>query len=269
MRCFKPDRGAFLSCLVGALAISLGGLFLMAGPAAAAQEAPAKVRADRNPKPEGWVAPDQEKARQRSMQEVAFIKDVLDEPLSVRKQRLCEMGMGVDDVEYDYLLLKSPYVNTYDDMYQPVRFMHTQHAVNYVDNCAECHHYRPADESASEMVSCAACHQEAFKPAALDRVGLKAAYHLQCMGCHQERGKGPVGCECCHRKNPSEHADLVALPGDPTPQQVTMECLRCHEQQGQEMLSSAHWLWKGPSTYIARHEKEVGIGKGTKAINNF
>ena len=269
MRRFKPDQQMSLTCLATTVGFLVLGLVLLGGSASAAQEPQATSRTNTYPKPEGWVAKDQAAARQRAMEETEFVKDVLEEPLSVRKQRLCQAGYGIDEVEHDYVLLKSPYVNTYDDQYQPVRFMHTQHAANYVDNCAACHHYRPADESASETVRCAACHQEAFKAEAQDRVGLKAAYHLQCMGCHQERDKGPVGCQCCHRENPTDHAELVALPAQPSPQQVTRECLRCHEEQGREMLSSAHWLWRGPSTYIARHEKEVGIGKGTKAINNF
>jgi hypothetical protein len=269
MKCPKGYGNAFLAWLVLLLVLVWGGGVLQAGAALAAQEQPEKIYSSRHPQPEGWVAPDQKEARQRAMQKVEFIKDVLEESPSVRKQRLCQLGLGVEDIEHDYFLLKSPYVNTYEDQYRPVRFMHTQHAVNYVDSCAECHHYRPAGEGASETVRCAVCHQEPFKEEALDRVGLKAAYHLQCMGCHQQRGKGPVGCESCHRERSADHSELVALPAEPTPQQVTRECLRCHQEEGQEMLSSAHWLWRGPSTYIARHEREVGIGKGTKAINNF
>jgi hypothetical protein len=269
MKCPKPYRNAFLAWLVLFLVLLWIWGLVMAAPVSAAQEKAEKVYTNRHPQPEGWVAEDQKQARQRAMQEVEFVKDVLEESPTVRKQRLCKLGLGVEDIEHDYMLLKSPYVNSYEDQYRPVRFMHTQHAVNYVDSCADCHHYRPAKEGASETVRCAACHQEPFKEDALDRVGLKAAYHLQCMGCHQQRGKGPVGCESCHREKPADHSELVALSADPSPQEVTRECLRCHQEEGQEMLSSAHWRWRGPSTYIARHEREVGIGKGTKAINNF
>ena len=32
------------------------------------------------------------------------------------------------------------------------------------------------------------------------KVGLKGAYHLKCMGCHQEMG-APTGCQDCHPRN--------------------------------------------------------------------
>jgi hypothetical protein len=35
------------------------------------------------------------------------------------------------------------------------------------------------------------------------------------------------------------------------------------------MLKSAHWLWKGPSSYTMRHQKNIQIGKAGKTLNNF
>lgn len=49
---------------------------------------------------------------------------------------------------------------------------------------------------------------------------------------------------------------------------VTQTCLECHEDQGQEMLSSAHWLWKGPSPHLVGHEADTQLGK-TNLINNY
>ena len=49
---------------------------------------------------------------------------------------------------------------------------------------------------------------------------------------------------------------------------VTKACLECHEEQGKEMLSSAHWLWKGPTPYLMGHETDNELGK-TNLINNY
>jgi hypothetical protein len=35
------------------------------------------------------------------------------------------------------------------------------------------------------------------------------------------------------------------------------------------MLTTAHWLWKGPSPYTTGHRKDIMHGKGTTALNNF
>ena len=89
------------------------------------------------------------------------------------------------------------------------------------------------------------------------------------MGCHQEMKKGPTGCIECHAKKVPDHKELVKLPKKPTPFQVTIECLRCHQDAGEDMLKSAHWLWRGPSPFTVNHEKQVQSGKGTNAINSY
>ena len=104
--------------------------------------------------------------------------------------------------------------------------MHMKHA-KVVRDCIECHHYRPDDPDASETTGCSACHQDAFSEKVPDRIGLKAAYHQQCMACHKEKNKGPVGCTDCHAKNVPDHRELVKLPDNPDPVTVTRECLRC------------------------------------------
>jgi hypothetical protein len=98
-----------------------------------------------------------------------------------------------------------------------------------------------------ETTRCSACHQEPFQKDHPERLGLKAAYHQQCMGCHKEMDKGPIDCAGCHRKNVPDHKALIQLAANPEPSQVTSECLRCHQPAGEDMLKSAHWLWKGPS----------------------
>jgi hypothetical protein len=49
---------------------------------------------------------------------------------------------------------------------------------------------------------------------------------------------------------------------------VTKACLECHRKQAEEVLTSAHWLWKGPSPFVLGHEERTDLGK-RKLINNF
>ncbi|WP_028585997.1 cytochrome c3 family protein [Desulfogranum mediterraneum] len=106
------------------------------------------------------------------------------------------------------------------ELYQPVSFDHALH-VEMAD-CVECHHHttgqQPVDPNClrchaqsteTESISCEACHSaKRFYPEDLkernqpelyhiDKPGLKGAYHLNCLGCHQQQG-GPTGCQDCH-----------------------------------------------------------------------
>ena len=252
-------------------------------PAAAPADKPAqapveKSRADRYPIPDDWRPEDHILAQTRARQPRQFVAEVSKEDSSLRQVRFKSLGLGVKDIKYNHMLLDSPLVNTFGDLYGPVRFMHTKHASRLQGNCALCHHASPKGANAagpnegdrlSETLACRSCHQEAFDPAHPDRMGLKAAYHQQCMDCHKQMNQGPVDCTGCHRKNVPDHSDLVRLPDDPTPLQVTAECLRCHEKAGQDMLTSAHWLWKGPSPYTVDRQKKVMSGKATDTMNNF
>ncbi|MDK2956960.1 MAG: hypothetical protein PWQ57_2456 [Desulfovibrionales bacterium] len=259
-----------------ALAALLAALFLLlpeearVSAAAAKESNPAeKVRTNRFAAPPGWSAVDQDKAVERAKTPAAPVKEVHQEDALLRQQRLRKLGLTTADMPASYMLLSSPLVNTYEDKYGPVRFMHAKHAASLDNNCALCHHYQPAGENAPETVACRACHREAFNSTAAGKIGLKAAYHQQCIGCHQAMRKGPTDCAGCHAKSHVDHKDLVQLPDDPTPQQVTKECLRCHEEAGRDMLKSAHWLWRGPSPFTVEHRKEVMSGKATNTINNF
>ncbi len=229
----------------------------------------AKSRKDRTPKPDGWVAPDQAAAEELARKKYPYVKDVLMEDLPLRQQRLRKLGISFKDIKHSYILLNSPYVNSYDHKYGPVRFMHSKHAASLEGDCAACHHYRPADPNAQEMTACRSCHQEGSVEKGSERIGLKAAYHMQCMDCHEKMKRGPVSCEGCHDKRSVDHRELVKLPDNPKPQQVTAECLRCHKDAGEDMLTTAHWLWRGPSPYTTEHRKSVMSGKGTTTLNNF
>ncbi|MFW5836373.1 MAG: tetrathionate reductase family octaheme c-type cytochrome [Desulfovibrionaceae bacterium] len=243
---------------------------LSAAQAADSQAAPVeKIRKNRFPAPEGWAPHDQDKALLRAQTPAVPMKKTHEEDPLRRQQRLRRMGLSAKDMPASYLLLASPLVHTCEDKYGPVRFMHAKHSASLDNNCALCHHYRPAGADAVETVACRACHRESFEDDAAGELGLKAAYHQQCIGCHEEMHQGPVNCEGCHAKTHVDHKDLVKLPEDPAPQQVTRECLRCHRKAGEDMLESAHWLWRGPSPYTVEQRKEVMSGKATDTINNF
>jgi hypothetical protein len=220
------------------------------------------------PKPTEWKASDQEEAKERSKKIVPFVDTVVNECLLCRQQKLRDQGLGLKDIPNIYFLLDSPIIKNQEDHYEPVRFMHAKHAAVAKD-CAECHHYRPTDPNALETTRCSACHQESFKQDHADRIGLKAAYHIQCMECHKNMNKGPVDCLGCHQKNVPDHNQLVKLTGNPKPHQVTQECLRCHSSAGEDMLTTAHWLWKGPSPNTMEHRKDNRHGKGTDVFNNY
>jgi hypothetical protein len=217
----------------------------------------------------GWQAPDQVAAQKRAREMVPFVDTVIDECLLCRQQKLRDKGYSTKDIPHKYVLLDSPIIKKQEDRYGPVRFMHSKHA-SLVQDCALCHHYRPTDPEALETTRCSACHQDSFRSDHPDRIGLKAAYHMNCIECHKQMNDGPVDCTGCHLKKVPEHKDLVAkLSATPEPTEVTVECLSCHKNAGEDMLTSVHWLWKGHSPYTMDHRKEVQHGKATTALNNF
>ena len=118
-----------------------------------------------------------------------------------------------DEIEIDSLA----------NLYEAVVFDHAMH-VDATENCSECHHHTTGTgvlneycakchEGNIEMdsVSCQDCHsadpvssENLHTPSSDyvyhdDKPKLKAAYHLKCLGCHNEVD-GPTGCEDCHAK---------------------------------------------------------------------
>jgi hypothetical protein len=217
---------------------------------------------------EGWVAPDQSAAVEFAHRGVAFVPEVLEEYPGTRRQKLIDMGIGIKDLSHTYFWLDSPIIKKNEDDYEPVRFMHGTHAA-FIKDCSECHHARPADSAASETVRCVACHQEPAEEDLHDRIGLKAAYHIKCAGCHKREKKGPVSCTGCHLSRVPDHQDQIDLPESPSPIEVTQACLECHDQAGEDMLTSAHWLWQGASPYTSMHRKDTVLGKRYNTLNSF
>ena len=222
-----------------------------------------------SPVTRAWEAR-QEAAVRRSAEVVPLVKEVLKETPSQRLARLGDRVPKLEDMAYSYFLLNNPLIKDKreENLYGTVRFMHKKHA-GILKDCFVCHHHRSADTRDPEITRCSSCHQRPFNPELLGRIGLKAAHHRQCMGCHKKWERGPLGCAECHPKNVPDHNKLVELSGKPGPMEVTKECLRCHDVQAQEMLTSTHWLWKGPSPFTDGYEKRIDLGKATKTVNNF
>ena len=66
--------------------------------------------------------------------------------------------------------------------------------------CQGCHHNSPTPK---KPPGCSSCHGLPFDENNILRPGLKAAYHRQCMECHEVMGiEKPVATDCtgCHRK---------------------------------------------------------------------
>lgn len=122
-------------------------------------------------------------------------------------------------------------INKIQKYYAPVNFNHAAH-INNLKDCGLCHHHTTGaqvsdpncarchkNSGAQATVSCKGCHAaEPFSPEQLkkesnqqppfyhlDKPGLKAAYHLNCLGCHKKMG-GPEGCQDCHKRNDSGDA---------------------------------------------------------------
>jgi hypothetical protein len=65
--------------------------------------------------------------------------------------------------------------------------------------CRGCHHRSPAG---ARPPTCQSCHPRepgrSGEPTT-DKPGLTAAYHRQCIGCHEAMGIGKTGCTDCHK----------------------------------------------------------------------
>ena len=65
----------------------------------------------------------------------------------------------------------------------------------------------------------------------------------------------------------TDHTELMPGPYETGPE-VTRACLECHENEGQEVLQTAHWRWEGEPVRLPGREEPVRMGK-KNVINNF
>jgi hypothetical protein len=86
-------------------------------------------------------------------------------------------------------------VATMDEAVRKSRLAKRFHATTEV-LCAGCHHRSPPGE---RVPACRSCHSDAAHPQK-DLPDLTAAYHRQCIGCHQAIGHPATGCTDCHQE---------------------------------------------------------------------
>jgi len=103
-------------------------------------------------------------------------------------------------ISYAAVPVKSPHVPLRMMFYTnagKVLFDHQQHSsiAGYGLSCGECHHPLTEGEY-DEAGSCTECHDP--DEGDEDVPKRSDAFHLQCIGCHQDFGAGPVECAQCH-----------------------------------------------------------------------
>lgn len=123
-------------------------------------------------------------------------------------------------------------------LFEGVEFDHAMHT-DLGEDCSACHHHATgtgttdercischADSNEVASVGCRSCHvAEPFSAEHINRKalnlyqyhvdmpGLKAAYHWNCIGCH-EAMDGPTGCQDCHTRTPEGDAFYRAEASD-------------------------------------------------------
>lgn len=116
-------------------------------------------------------------------------------------------------------------LDTMAEFFEGVEFDHAMHT-ELGEDCSACHHHTTgtgttddrcvrchADSADNAVVGCRDCHvADPFSAEHINRValdvyqyhidkpGLKAAYHWNCLGCHEQMG-GPIDCQDCHARN--------------------------------------------------------------------
>lgn len=106
-------------------------------------------------------------------------------------------------------------IKVLEDQYEPVEMPHRKILDKLMANiedsklatyyhtergtvCQGCHHNSPASVKPPK---CITCHNRPFDEKNMDRPGLLAAYHQQCMTCHEQMElEKPASCTDCHKK---------------------------------------------------------------------
>lgn len=174
------------------------------------------------------------------------------------------------------------------EIYVPVVFSHKLHAQMslYSGECSICHHRNPP----GPILGCKECHEASAKRSDLSKVGLKGAYHRQCMGCHREWSH-TTECAVCHALKSAEVPEIASIdsidivgtshPSIPEPTKVVYEteseegkivtfyhdqhikpfgfkCVNCHIQ---ESCSKCHDIEKTPLAQQASGGKPIKVHK--------
>jgi hypothetical protein len=83
--------------------------------------------------------------------------------------------------------------------------------------CAGCHHQSRADAEVQhgKPPYCRNCHSITFDSRNINRPRLLAAYHRQCLGCHQKMGLKQTGCKDCHKEKAMRPKDILSGTEEP------------------------------------------------------
>ena len=201
----------------------------------------------------------------------------------------------------NFYTLDSPLLKAAADDYEPVPFAHRIHDELTGGDCGVCHHRYsmgdddrvgediktlhemfdvrlggPCTECHEDMASnppqaCSRCHGLPNEVDAPSRLGLKGAYHRQCIGCHERHPQpelAPTECNSCHHPWTPDHSTLVTLAGKPSPQETTRACLECHAKVGTDLLATAHWNWKGLSPTLVGYQNRTDVSLQLM-VNNY
>lgn len=150
-------------------------------------------------------------------------------------------------------------LDSLEHLFNPTTFSHKKHAdmAQMSRGCVECHHYSPE----GSYPACQECHKPGVPENNMNQVGLKGAYHRQCIGCHHE-WSGENDCYLCHTsklgdaektapqikeksalkvvkapselelKTPAFMNSTVLVPHEMHVQDGGLRCQECHQGQG-------------------------------------
>ena len=84
----------------------------------------------------------------------------------------------------------------FDSIAGKVLFSHKTHLddTGYGISCGDCHHM--LEEGDTEAQTCLECHELVSEDEDVPK--RSEAFHLQCIGCHEEIEAGPMECDMCH-----------------------------------------------------------------------
>jgi len=87
-------------------------------------------------------------------------------------------------------------IESLKNMFGPVQFSHGKHAsmAEMSKGCVMCHH---KSEGPDDIKPCGTCHPVKITDESTVFIGLKGAYHRQCLLCHTE-WSNDRGCKYCH-----------------------------------------------------------------------
>lgn len=116
------------------------------------------------------------------------------------------------------------------------QWSHKDHAENYVDECATCHHeakfeYKPGKFLNVKPQKCSNCHTA--QPNPMTAKTIKEAGHLRCESCHSDFFEsGAKGCGVCH-KSVSASEELAAAKQKSSDakldERFLVSCVTCHK----------------------------------------